>query len=406
MGYKKTAFFGLSWMMSLNIITGVFSVLKIAIVARLLSPTDFGVFGIALLALSLLELLTETGLNVVLIQSQRDLSKYLDSAWIVSIIRGILITIALVILSPLISSFFHSPQSLWILLLISLAPLLRGFINPSEIIFQKELRFSSEFFFRIAIFAVDMLVSIALVLLTKSVAALVWGMLAGVLLELIISFVFIKPTPKFSFNKEYLAEIFHKGKWVTAYGLFNYAAQNSDDIAVGKILGVNPLGIYQVAYKISTFVLTEIADVVNKVFFPLYSQMADDKEKLRKVFLQSISALSLVVIPVSLLIFIFPKEIITVFLGDKWIGAVNILKVLTFYGMARAIIGYPSALFLAVGHQKYVAYMTFTRAFALIVLIVPMIYFFGIMGAAYSAIISVVIEAPIVVCLLFKVLKK
>jgi len=167
MGYKKIAFFGISWMMSLNIITGVFSVLKIAIIARLLSPADFGIFGIALLSLSLLELLTETGLNVVLIQSKNDLSRFLDSAWIVSMIRGVLITLALIGLSPLIARFFNSPQSLSILLLISMAPLLRGFINPSEVIFQKELRFKSEFFFRIAIFALDTIVSIILVILTN-----------------------------------------------------------------------------------------------------------------------------------------------------------------------------------------------------------------------------------------------
>lgn len=405
MGYRKTAFFGVSWMMGLNIITGLFSVLKIAIIARLLSPTDFGVFGIALLSLALLELLTETGLNVVLIQSNNDLSRYLDSAWVVSIIRGVLITLVLIILSPLIAKFFNSPQSLPVLILISVAPLIRGFINPSEVIFQKELKFHYEFFFRIAIFAVDTLVSIFLVLITKSVMGLAYGMLSGILLELIISFVLIKPRPRLSFNRNYLTEIFHKGKWVTLYGVFNYAAQNSDDIAVGKILGVNPLGIYQVAYKISIFTLTEIADVVSKVFFPLYAKIADDKMRLRKAFLQSIAALSLTVIPISMLIFIFPKEIITIFLGAKWIGAVGILRVLTFYGMARSLVGYPSTLFLAVGHQKYVAYMTFTRATTLIILVVPMIYFFGIMGAAYSAIISVAFETPIVGYLLYKVLK-
>jgi PST family polysaccharide transporter/lipopolysaccharide exporter len=311
----------------------------------------------------------------------------------------------LVMVSPLIANFFNSPKSLPVLLLISMAPLLRGFINPAEVIFQKELKFHYEFFFRIAIFALDTTVAIILVILTKSVLGLIWGMLAGIMLELIISFVLIKPRPKLSFNRGYLTEIFHSGKWVTLYGLFNYAAQNSDDIAVGKILGVNPLGIYQVAYKISIFTLTEISDVVNKVFFPLYSKISDDKAQLRKVFTESILALSLVVIPVSLLIFIFPKEIIVLFLGQKWVGAVNILRVLTFYGMLRAIVGYPSALFLAVGHQKYVAYMTFTRAITLIVLVVPMIYFFGIMGAAYSAIISVIIETPIVGYLLYRVLR-
>ncbi len=403
MGYRKIALTGMSWMMSLNIIAGVLSVIKIAIVARLLAPQDFGVLGIALLSLALMELLTETGINVVLIQPGRELASYIDSAWVVSIVRGIIISALLIILSPLVANFFHSPKSLMVLLILSLVPFIRGFINPTEIIFQKELKFHYEFVFRVLIFAVDAFVSILLVLITKSVLSLVFGMIAGVLFELLVSFVLIKPIPKLNFNREYLSEIFHKGKWVTFYGLFNYVGQNADDIFVGRILGAYTLGIYQLAYKIGTFTVTEITDVVNQVFFPLYSKMFQEKKNLVKVFLNSTFVLSIVVIPISLIIFFFPREVIMILLGSKWLSAVTVLKVLVLYGMLRSIVGYPSSLFLAMSQQKYVAYMTFVRATILCILIVPLIYNFGVLGAAYAAIISVIAEIPMVLYLLIKV---
>ena len=406
MGYKRVAFFGISWMMALNIAMGGLSVIKIAIVARILSPADFGVFGIALLSLSLIELLTETGVGVVLIQSKQELSHYLDSAWIVSILRGFIITASLVIISPFIAGFFNSPQSLYVLLLISVAPFIRGFINPSEIIFQKELRFNYEFIFRLSIALLDALVAVILAIITKSVFSLVWGMLAGIVLELVVSFVFIKPRPKLKWDKGYFSEIFHKGKWVTLYGIFNYIAQNADDIFVGRILGAYTLGIYQLAYKIATFSVNEITNVINQVFFPLYSKISDDKGGTKRVFLKSTFALSVVVIPTSIFIFIFSKEIILIFLGSKWLEAVSILRVLAFYGMLRAIVGYPSSLFLALSRQKFVAYMTFSRATALCVTLLPLIYFYGVIGAAYSAIISVLVETPIAVYLLIKIFKE
>ena len=185
-------------------------------------------------------------------------------------------------------------------------------------------------FFRISIVIVDALTAIILVLITKSILSLVFGMAAGVSLELFISFVFIKPTPKLRFNKKYLLEIFHKGKWITLYGLFNYIGQNIDNIFVGRILGTYSLGIYEIAYKIGTFTITEITDVVNQVFFPLYSNMHSNNHSLKKSFLKSVLALSIIVIPISIIIYIFSKEIVLLFLGSKWLGVVDVLNILVF----------------------------------------------------------------------------
>lgn len=405
MGYKKIAFSGISWMMSLNVVVGLLSVIKIATLARLLMPSDFGLLGIALLSLALLELLTETGINVFLIQTKEGLLKYLDSAWVISILRGILIMIIFLISSPLISYFFNSPQALGLLYLISLVPFLRGFINPYEIVFQKELKFNYEFIYRLSLAVMDAGVSIILAVITRSVYSLVWGMIASVSLELLVSFVIIKPRPSFMFKRSQMIEIFHQGKWVTFYGILNYVAENIDDILVGRILGTYSLGIYQLAYKIGNFTVTEVTNVVNQVFFPLYSKIADDVQGFKRVFLKSTFALSLIVIAINVLVILYAKDIILIFLGQKWIAAIVPLQVLAFYSMIRSIVGYPSSFFLALKKQHYVAVMTFTRAIVLSISILPFLYVFGLVGAAYSALLSVIAETPIVLILLYKAFK-
>ena len=160
MGYSSAAFKGVSWMGFLRISTRLITFVRLAILARILIPAQFGVFGVATLVLSFLEVLTETGINVFLIQKRDEADKYINSAWIVSILRGCLIFLILAITAPFIANFFNSPESQKIILLIAFVPLIRGFINPSIINIQKEIQFQKEFYLRSILFFTDSLSSV------------------------------------------------------------------------------------------------------------------------------------------------------------------------------------------------------------------------------------------------------
>ncbi|MCL4385389.1 MAG: lipopolysaccharide biosynthesis protein [Cyanobacteria bacterium] len=406
MGYTSDAFSGTSWMSTYKVFYRVISFLRIAILARLLSPSQFGLFGIATLVLSFLEILTETGVNIVLVQVKEKVEDFIDSAWVVSIFRGILLFLIVLLSAPFVADFFNTPKALEIIMLISLVPLIRGFINPSEVKLQKELKFKYEFVFRSSIFLVDSLVAIFFIIFTHSVYGLVLGLLAGAMFELIVSFVFIKPTPKFKFKKHYISDILQRGKWVTSYGVLGYFADQGDNIAVGKLLGASSLGIYQMIYKISILPLSEIADGVNKVVFPIYVKIADDKERLKKAFLKTTIIVSALAASLGTIIFLFPKEIILIVLGDKWLLGAETLRVLSLYGILHAIGGSISSLFLALKKQKYVTIMSFFRFTILAITIVPLVIKFGIIGAGYAVLLSVFGEIPVVVYLTYKIFKK
>src|SRR3990167_805663 len=131
MNYKSLFVKGLSWSFALRGLSRLLTYVRIAILARILTPAQFGIFGIATLVLTFLEIMTETWINVFLVQQSEDVDSYVSTAWVISIVRGLLITISIVVSSRLISEFFHSPDSLPVLLLISIVPFIRGFINPS-----------------------------------------------------------------------------------------------------------------------------------------------------------------------------------------------------------------------------------------------------------------------------------
>ena len=405
MGYTKQALKGISWMSLFRVISRILSFLKIAILARVLTPSQFGVFGIASIVLAFLEILTETGINIILIQAKKDIKEYLSSAWVVSIIRGIFIFLIIILLSPFISSFFNTPDALGILLLISLVPLIKGFINPAEIQFRKELNFKYEFWFRAILFFVDAVVAVVFALITHSVYSLVIGLLAGALLEVMLSFVLIKPTPKLKLNSNYLKDILHKGKWITAYGIFNYLSENGDNIFVGKMQGSSSLGIYQMAYKLSILPISEVSDVVSQVVFPVYSKIEQDTKRLLKAYFKTMALTILGAVFIGGIIFLFPKEIVTIILGSQWLSAVPVLKILSIYGIFRTLSGPSSALFLAKGKQNYVTLMNFIRFATIVITIYPFVLMFGMVGAGYSVLISVLIELPVIVFFIIRILR-
>lgn len=405
MGYSRQTFIGFSWMSGFRLISRVISTIRIIILARIITPTQFGVFSIASIMLSFLEILTETGINVFLVQERDKIDRFVNSAWIVSILRGIILSLIIFISTPFIATFFKLPDLYRFLILISFVPLIRGFINPSIVKFQKDLQFKKEFFLRFTIFIFDSFVSVVLALMWHDAISFVWGLMAGAILEVILSFVFFRPLPIFKFKFNIVKIVLNHGKWVTAYGIFNYIAQNGDNIVVGKLLGSTPLGIYQMGYAISTLPISEISDVANKVVFPVYSKISDDKTRLIKAFKKTVLLLSLPVITLSLIIFFLPQDFFNLVLGPRWIEITSILKILVFYGMLRAITGIFSSLFLALRKQNFVAGMTFVRFLTLIFTIVPFTLSYGIIGASFSALLSVLLEIPLALFYILKIFK-
>lgn len=396
MGYTKAAVKGISWIAVLRASTRGMSFIKTLFLARILAPSQFGAYGVALLVLGFLEVMTETGVNVFLIQ-EKEIDKFINSAWLVSIIRGIIVAIVIILFTPFIAGFFNSPESVPLLYCISIVPFLRGFINPSIVKLQKQLLFNVEFKYKSIIFLIDTLISIVFTYITQNPLGIVIGLICGVIAEIIFSFIVVKPLPVFNFDRGYIGKIVHRGKWVTASGVFNYMFHNIDKIVVGRLLNTSSLGVYQMGYSISILPITEIADVFARVTFPVYAKIADDKKRLWKAFARTMLVISLLTIPFGLALIIFPEEIVLLILGDQWIAAAVFLPVLGIFSVIRCISGSISALFLAVNKQEYVTVVTFVSTLGIIIPIVPLVKEFGLVGAAYAALIGTLVAVPVFV---------
>lgn len=406
MGYTREAVIGISWLGAFRLFSRVLSFLRTIIIARILSPSQFGVYGVATLLLALIEILTETGINVFLIQKKEDIDRYINTAWIVSIIRGFLISIVILVSARFVSDFFRNPEVFSLLMLISVVSFIRGFINPSVVKFQKELNFNKEFYYRSSIFLIETLASILLLFVMRNPIALIYGLLAGAVFEVIISFKFVNPKPTFNFNRKIFKEIVSRGKWITGAGIFGYLFQNGDNVVVGRVLGTGPLGIYDMAYSISMLPVNEISDIVARVTFPVYVKISDDIKRLRRAYLKTSIITVLLVTPILLIFLIFPRHLILLFLGPNWIEAENVIRVLSILAFINILSSPTGAVFFAVGKQKYLTLLTGISLVIMLVSIIPLINTFGLVGVAISVAISSAVAFPFQLYLLIKVLSR
>lgn len=395
MGYTKSALLGFSWIGLMRFFSRGGGMLRAALLARLLSPLDFGIFGIAFLALAFLELLTETGINVVLVQEHENaIEEYLNTAWVVSIVRGVLVCLLLCLTAPLIVLFFKEPRALPLLLLVSLVPLVRGFINPAVARFQKKLEYRRDFSYRSVLIAVETLVSVALAFITRHPASLVVGLLASAFIELIITHAAIRPRPKLAFNRKQFTKIVSLGKWVTTAGIFEYIASRSQDIVIGRNISSVSLGLYQMANRFTTLPTSEIIEVVNRVTFPIYTKIADDKKRLRRAFFRNYLGILALFLPLTLVIYGFADSITLFILGDQWKAVAPLMRSLSLLNAAIVLTAPSNPLLLALKKQKHLSNLTLLRAIVLVIMIVPMISKWGIIGVIYATFISYVATLP------------
>ena len=213
-GHNSRSFVqGLSWTVILRFVVRGVAVVRSVALARLLDPAGFGVFGIAIMVLALLELMTETGINIFFLQNRDKIDKYLNTAWVISIIRGFSISILVLLITYPVTNFFNAPQARPLLYLMAIIPIIRGFLNPSTIKFQRNLEFHREFIYRGTITVAETAAMIFFTWWLSNPIGLVLGLIAAGLTEVIMSYLLIKPWPRFKLNFSQAKDIVSSGKW-------------------------------------------------------------------------------------------------------------------------------------------------------------------------------------------------
>ena len=393
------------WVFSLRIINRGLGFVRTIILARLLAPEDFGLFGVAMLAIATLETFSQTGFQQALIQKRENVESYLDTAWTVSAIRGTLLFAILFCSAPAIARFFNVPQASLVIRVIAISTLLTGFRNIGIVFFQKELEFNKQFLYEFSATLVDLTVAISLAFIFRNVWALVWGGLGAGLVRLFMSFIVHPYRPRMNLEREKLRDLVGFGKWIVGSSMLIFLITQGDDIFVGKILGVTALGFYQMAYTLSNLPATEFTHVVSQVTYPAYSQIQDDVPKLREFYLKVFQLTLFISIPVAAAIFLLAPEFIKIFLGEKWMPIVPVMRVLVFAGLLRSIAATTGPIFHALGKPKIETQWQMVRFFVLFSLLYSFTTKWGILGTSTAVLLSIFVANLGFIFSVIKILK-
>lgn len=402
---SKKVIKGGTWVFGIKAVSRIFTFLRIIIIARILAPEDFGLFGIAMLTMMTLETFSQTGFKEALVQKKKDISEYLNSAWTVTIIRGIILFGILYFIAPYAATFFDAPQAEGIIQIIGLSILFLSFTNIAIVYFQKELDFKRQFIFEVSGALFDFIVAISAAFILKNVWALVFGVLAGHFVRFIVSYIVHPYRPKLDLNLGKAKELFGFGKWILGSSILIFLITQGDDIFVGKVLGVAALGFYQMAYKISNMPATEITKVISQVTFPAYSKLQDNILKLKKGYSKTVSITMALTIPITGLIFIFSNDFTRIVLGEKWLPIVPIIQILSVFGLTRSFGATTGPLFQGIGKPKILTYLTLLQLILLAIIIYPLTIQLGIYGTSIAVVLANLITQTIAGYIVIKLVK-
>ena len=380
---------GGSWVLALRFVEKGLSTVKIIILARILSPNDLGLFGIALLTLSILEAFSQTGFNTALIQKKGDTKGYLNSAWSMSALRGLILFSLLYFLAPYASIFFNAPESSYIIRVLSFSVVLKGFNNIGLIYFQKELKFKKIFVSNSVPTIIEFVTVVSFAFILRNVWSLVIGQLIGSVTALIAGYLIHPFRPKINIEIKKIKELFSFGKWIMWSTILFFFITQGDDIFVARFLGITALAFYQLAFRIANIPTTEIAHVFSMVTFPAYSKIQDNLPRLQESYLRVLQLVAFLSFPISGFILVLAPEFTTIFLGEKWLDIVPTMQVLVVAGMVRSIAHTAAPIFIAVGKPQIDTKLSIVRLLIIAIIIYPLSVKFNILGVSIAVVVSI-----------------
>ena len=397
MGYQKHAIAGFSWQTFQRFYTAGLSFVKIFILARLLGPEQFGLFSLIMIALGVTESITQTGVNITMLQSKQPVKYFLDTAFVIAIIRGFLIGSLMILMGYLMSGYYHEPSLFPMISVVALVPIIKGFINPAIISWQKNFQFARDSIYNSLRITVETLAQILLAMAIHSVWALCLGVIVGAIFEVLLSFLMLKEKPVFHYIKSRGEAIFKNAKWLSLSSLLSYLNDNADDFLLGKIVGTYKLGIYHNAYSLSHKANYEMSKSAYHGIMPIFSKMAqsDEKQRLKRAFFKSMFTTLLLVGLISLPLIVFPKFLVEIALGDQWLDAVEILPWLTIAGLIHTVANLSYALIIAKKQYLFLNSHMVLSLGLMISLIVILGNQYGLLGAVIGIVISRAVALPI-----------
>lgn len=382
---KQRVAVGIAWMTGARAVVRVLGLASTLVLARLLTPEDFGLVAMATAVAAGLELLTLFAFDVALVQRPTLTRADYDSAWTLNLLLGLGLGVAVIIAADPAAAYYREPRLEGVLVVIGAKYVLLGLVNTGTVDFRRNLEFGKEFILQVSPKLLGIVVTIPLAFWLRDYRALIAGMVVAAATTCIMSFVMHPHRPRFCLTES--AGLFRFSRWLLANNLMSFLRNRAADFIIGRVLGPAPLGAYSLGYEVANLPTTEMVAPINRVLLPGYSRVAENAEALRDSFRATLGLIALVILPVSIGLAAVADPLVRVALGPQWLQAIPLITLLAIAGGGNVLQTNTGAVHYALGQPQ----MTTLTGMIHVATLLPMLIFgtleFGLVGTGWAFLI-------------------
>lgn len=380
------------WSICGNWVSKIIGIAKMVILARLLSPVDFGLMGLAVVCIGLIKVLSEIGHEAALIQKSDIGDSEIHTAWTISIIRGVFLFGILFVSADWISEYYKDQNLKNILRVVSIIFVIEGFTNIDIVLHKKKVDFGPVAKIELLSDFLSAAIVILLAVWMQNVWVLVVGNVTGSAFKCIGSYLVLDYRPKLFWNKSAAKDLFHFGKHIYWISLATFIITSGDDALIGKMLGFSLLGFYAMAYNIANLPVTSLTQMVSKVTFSAYSILQMNTERMAAAFQDVMEVTLIIIFPVILSIILMGDLFVEIVFSERWLPMVPVLKWLCVMGLLRSIAQIMGPINLAINRPESESFIKMLEFITFVVLIYPAIKYYGLVGAGTVAVLAYTIS--------------
>ena len=389
MKYQKAAISGAKWTTFSTIALTVLQFGQVTVLARILTPTEFGLVGMVTILINLFNIFSDLGVSNAIIYKQEDDRKKLSSLYWLNIFFGILLCIILLLSKNLIIAYYNEPRLEGIIALSSIIFLINPIGQQFQFLFQKEFQFKT--IGKIEIFSgvLGTITAIYLAFNGFKEFSMIYGLIINASVKSLSLFILgcKKWRPLLYFKLSDIKEHLTFGIYTVGDNFLNFFSTNLGNIIIGGALGARALGFYTLAYQLVIFPISKLNPIITKVAFPVFSKIGGDKLHLKSGYLNIMDIISSVNFPLLVGLLVTSDSIIPIVYGSGWEVTIQLIKLLCIVGILRSLGNPLGSLLMSQGRAD----LGFKLNLITLLLQLPVLYVgakaFGIYGVAVGFII-------------------
>jgi len=385
---KKTVLNGIKWSSYSSLVVAVIQFISVIILALYLEKKEMGEIAIIQSIVGITIIFLDMGISNAVVHKKHITNQQLSSVYWVNIASGIFFTIIIFFLAIPIASYYDSIELVKYIQIISISFLILSVSRLYKFLFIKTIELQKIAISEILSYGISFICLGVFLYLDFKTLAFVYSILIRSIIQSVYLFIHgLKIfTPILIYNHKSLKYLFNYGLFNLGQNLTVYVNSQLDIILIGRLLGIEVLGLYSVAKVLASKPLQLISPIISKVTFPLMSKVQFENDKLKSIYLKSVKYIFSIVLIVYLVMLVEASDLIHIIYSNKWNDAIVLLQLLTILYIINAVGNPIGSLILASGKVKIGFYWN-----VMVLFILPFIIYYSSFYGIKQIIISLIV---------------